>query len=290
MIVGAAPGGGADITARLIVPKVGEALGQQVIVDNRPGAATMIGSAAVARAAPDGYTLLMGAGNHAINPAIHLKMPYDAERDFAPVSQIVTVPNFFVVHPSLPVKSVKELIAFARARPGQLDFGSSGLGGNPHLTMELFLSMTKLKMVHVPYKGVGPAIVDLVAGNVHIMSTSILSTIAHVNAGRLRALGVTSLTRAAVAPAVPTISEAGVPGYEATQWFGVLAPAGTPPDVVNRLQGAIGQALKDSEVRKRFADSGATPVGSAPDQFAIFIRAELRKWASVAKEAGIKPQ
>ena len=289
IIAAAAPGGGADITARILAPKLAEFLGQPVIVDNRPGAATVIGTTAVARAAPDGYTLLMALGSFTINPSVQTKLPYDTLKDFTAVTQVAEAANFIVVHPSLPAKTLKEFIAFARTRPGQLHYASSGVGGNPHLTMELFLLMTKLKLTHVPYKGVGPGITDLVAGHVQVMLTSILSTLNYVNAGRLRALAVTGARRSEVAPEVPTVAEAGVPGYEATQWFGVIAPAGTPSAVIARLHGDIVKTLKEPDVRKLFLNNGATPVGSTPDAFAAFLKADIEKWAKVVKAAGVKP-
>ncbi|MBI4193623.1 MAG: tripartite tricarboxylate transporter substrate binding protein [Betaproteobacteria bacterium] len=290
LVVPSSPGGGTDISARIIAPKLTEQLGQQVVVENRPGAGTMIGGEVVARAAPDGYTLLMGISTLAINPAIYRKVPYDALRDFAPISQVVSLPNILVTHPSLPVKTVKELIAFARTRPGQLNFASAGLGTNPHLSMELFLSMTRLKMVHVPYKGSGPGVVDLMAGHVPIMTPSIITALSYVKNGRLRALGVTSGKRTAGAPDIPTIAEAGVPGYEAVQWFGVLAPAGTPRDIVGKMHATVVRVLQDSDTRKRFINDGADPVGSSPEQFAAFIRAETVKWAKVVREAGLKSE
>ena len=290
LVVPSSPGGGTDISARIIAPKLSEYLGQQVVVDNRPGAGTMIGGEVVARAAPDGYTLLMGISTLAINPAIYRKVPYDALRDFAPVSQAVALPNVLVAHPSLPVRSVKELIAFARARPGQLNFASAGLGTSPHLSMELFLSMTKLKMVHVPYKGSGPGVVDLVAGHVPLMMPNMLSALPHIKTGRLRALGVTSARRAAGAPDIPTIAEAGVPGYEAVQWYGVLAPAGTPRAIVTRLHAQIVRVLQLPDIRQRFSTDGAEAVGSSPEEFTTFIRAETAKWAQVIKDAGIRPE
>ncbi len=290
LVVPSAPGGGADITARIIAPKLTELLGQQVVVENRAGAGTMIGGEVVARAAPDGYTLLLGISTLAINPAMYKKVPYDAPRDFAPVSQLVSLPNILVTHPSLPARTVKELIAFARPRPGQIHYASAGVGTNPHLSVELFLSMTGLRMVHVPYKGSGQGIVDVVAGHVPVMMPSILAGLPHAKGGRLRALGVTSAKRAGGAPQVPTIAEAGVPGYEAVQWFGVLAPAGTPREIVARLHGDIVRTVQAADVRDRFAGDGADPVGSTPEEFAAFLRAETTKWAKVVKDAGIKPE
>ncbi len=290
LIVPSAPGGGTDISARLIAPKLSEFLGQQVVVENRAGAAMMIGGEAVARAAPDGHTLLMGISTLTVNPAIHKKMPYDTLRDFAPISLVVSLPNILVSHPSLPAKTVKELIAFAKLRPGELNFASAGLGSSVHMSMELFLSMTGLKMVHVPYKGSGLAFGDLIAGHVSLMTPSVLSALPHVKSGKLRAYGVTSAKRARGAPDIPTIAEAGVPGYEAVQWFGVLAPAGTPREVIAKLHAGVAHALQDAGMRKRFIGDGAEPIGSSPEEFAALIRSDMAKWAKVIKDAGIRPE
>ncbi len=280
-------GGGSDIIARVIAPRLGERLGQQVIVENRPGAGTVIGSDHVAKAAPDGYTLLLGLSTLATNPALRKSMPYDAVRDLAPITQVAQSPNVLVVHPSIPVKSVKELIAFVRARPGELTFASAGLGTNPHMTFELFRSMAKLDVVHVPYKGSAPAITDLVGGHVAMMSATALTGIPQIRAGRLRGLAVTSAKRSASAPELPTLAEAGVPGYEATQWYGVLAPANTPAGVVKRLHAELVHVLQLAEVKERFSADGAEPVGDTPEAFGRFIRAEIEKWAQVARDAGI---
>lgn len=290
LVVPSSPGGGTDITARIIAPKLGEYLGQQVVVENRPGAGTMIGGEVVARAAPDGYTLLMGISTLAINPAMYRKVPYDALKDFAPISQVVALPNVLVTHPSLPVKTVRELIAFAKPRPGQINFASAGVGTNPHLSMELFLSMTGVKMIHVPYKGSGQGVIDLIAGHVTVMTPSILTALGYVKDRRLRALGVTSAKRAGGAPDIPTIAEAGVPGYEAVQWFGVLAPAGTPRDIVSRLHKEIVRTVQTPDIRQKLVNDGADPVGSLPEEFAAFIRSETAKWAKVAKAIGLKPE
>jgi tripartite-type tricarboxylate transporter receptor subunit TctC len=290
LVVPSAPGGGTDITARIIAPKLSEQLGQQVVVENRAGAGTMIGGEVVARAAPDGYTLLMGISTLAINPSMYRKVPYDALKDFAPISQVVSLSNLLVTHPSLPVQSVKTLIAFARTRPGEIHYASAGVGTNPHLSVELFLTMAGLRMVHVPYKGSGQGIVDVVAGHVPVMMPSILTGLPHAKTGRLRGLGVTGAKRAGAAPEVPTIAEAGVPGYEAVQWFGVLAPAGTPREIVARVHGEIVRALNAAEVKGRLSGDGADPVGSPPEEFAAFLRAETAKWAKVVKDAGIQPE
>jgi tripartite-type tricarboxylate transporter receptor subunit TctC len=291
VIVASPPGGGTDLTTRMMTPKLGEVLGQPVVVDNRGGASGNIGAEAAARAAPDGYTLLTAAASLTSNPFVMRKVSYDLERDFAPISLMVTLPNILVSHPSLPVKNLKELIAFARARPGQLHYASAGVGSVPHLMMVFFVSMGGLKMVHVPYKGAGPALIDVIAGHTPVMAANILSTLPHVKAGRVRAYGVTSAGRAAAAPDIPTIAEAGLPGYEAVQWFGLLAPAGTPRDIVIRLHGAVVQALDDPAVKKRYINDGADPRPSAsPEAFGTFIRAELRKWEKVVKAAGIKAE
>jgi tripartite-type tricarboxylate transporter receptor subunit TctC len=290
LVVPSSPGGGTDITARLLAPKLTERLGQQVVVENRAGAGTMIGTEVVAKAAPDGYTLLMGLSTLAINPAMYKKVPYDSVRDFAPISQVISAPNMLVVHPSIPAKTVKELIAFARARPGQLNYASAGHGTNPHLSMELFLSMTGLKVVHIPYKGLAPGIVDLLAGHVTLATATMLTGLPHVKSGRLRLLGTTGAKRAAVLPDEPTVAEAGVPGYEASQWYGVLAPAQTPKEIITRLHAEITRILQAPDMREKLAADGTDPVGSSPDEFARYIKSELTKWGKVARDAGITPE
>ena len=287
LIVPSLPGGGTDITARLIAPKMSEVLGQQVVVENRAGAASMIGSEAVARAAPDGHTLLMGIATLTINPHIQRKMPFDVVKDLTPVSQAVILPNVLITHPSVPAKTVKELISFARAHPDQLNYASAGVGSNIHLTMALFLNMAKIKIVHVPYKGSGGAMVDLLSGQITTMTTTTLSAMPFVRTGRLRALGVTAAKRSVALPNVPTIAEAALPGYEAVQWYGVLAPAGTPRDVVGKLHAAVVRALQEAPVRERLLVDGAEPVGNTPDEFAAIIRNDLVKWGKVIKDAGI---
>lgn len=290
LIVPSSAGGGTDIVARIIQPKLSERLGQPVVIDNRPGAGTMIGIEIAAKSAPDGYTVLMGLSTLAINSAIYRKVPYDPGRDFAPITQLISSPAFLVVHPSLPVKTVKELIAFARARPGQLNYASAGTGTYPHMSMELFLSMAKIRMEHIPYKGTGPAMIDMLAGQTATMIATILTGIPHIRSGRLRGLGITSAKRSPVAPEIPTIAEAGLPGYEAVQWYGALAPARTPPEIVARLNRELTAILQMPDVRKRFAGDGTDPVGSTPEQFRSYIQSELVKWAKVAKSAGITPQ
>lgn len=289
LIVPSSPGGGTDISARILAPQLTQFLGQQVIVENRPGAGTMIGGEAVARAAPDGYTLLMGISTLAINPAMYKKVPYDALKDLAPISQAVALSNVLVIHPSLPSRNLKAFIAFAKARPGELNFASAGKGTSPHLSMELFLVLAKLKMLHVPYKGSGPGVTDLIAGHVPVMMPNMLSAQPHIKSGRLRALGVTGTKRAPGADDIPTIAEAGVPGYEAVQWYGVLAPAGTPGDIISKLHTGVVRAMQNPDVRKRLMNDGAEPVGSSPTEFAAYIKAETDKWARVIKAAGIDP-
>jgi tripartite-type tricarboxylate transporter receptor subunit TctC len=288
LIVPSSPGGGSDITARLIAPKMSDAMGQQVVVDNRAGAATMIGTEAVARAAPDGYTLLMCSTPLAINPALYEKMSYNALRDFSPVTQIVSLPNLLVAHPSLPARSVKELVALSKSRPGELSFASAGTGTSPHLSIELLLMMTGTRMTHVPYKGAGPGVIDVLAGHVMLMTPSIISALGHVREGRLRALGVTSAERASGAPHIPTIAESGVAGYESTQWFGILAPAGTPREIVALVQTTAARALAQPDLQKRLAADGAEPVGSVPEAFGSYIRSETEKWSKLVKAAGVR--
>ncbi|MBX3666634.1 MAG: tripartite tricarboxylate transporter substrate binding protein [Burkholderiales bacterium] len=290
LVVPSSPGGGTDISARIIAPQLSQFLGQQVVIENRAGAGTMIGGEVVARAAPDGYTLLMGISTLAINPSMYKKVPYDALKDFAPVSLAVTLSNVLVVHPSLPARNVKEFVALVKPRPGQINFASAGVGTSPHLSMELFLVMTGLKMLHVPYKGSGPGVTDLIAGHVPAMMPNMLSAQPHIKSGRLRALGVTGAKRAPGAEDIPTIAEAGVPGYEAVQWYGVLAPAGTPRDIVTKLHAGTARALQNPDVRQRLLGDGAEPVGGTPEEFAAYLRSETAKWAKVIQAAGIKPE
>jgi tripartite-type tricarboxylate transporter receptor subunit TctC len=290
VVVPSSAGGGTDIVARIIAPDLSKRLGQQVVIDNRPGAGTMIGIEVAAKSPPDGYTLLMGLSTLAINPALYQKVPYDPVRDFAPITEAVSSASIIVVHPSLPVKSVKELIAFARSLPGQINYASAGTGTYPHMTMELFLSMANLKMVHIPYKGTGPAMIDMLAGHTAVMAATILTGMPQIRAGRLRPLGITSAARSAVAPEIPTVAESGLPGFESVQWYGMLAPAKTPKEIITRLHLEVTRILQQPETRERFAGDGADPVGNTPDEFARFIQSELVKWAKVARAAGIKPE
>jgi tripartite-type tricarboxylate transporter receptor subunit TctC len=280
-------GGTTDILARAVAQKLSEAWGQQVIVDNRPGAGGNIGSDLVAKSKPDGYTLLMGTvGTHAINPSLYKNMPYDHVKDFVPVILVAGVPNVLVVNPSLPVHSVPELIAYAKANPGKLNFASSGNGTSIHLSGELFKAMTGVEMTHVPYKGSAPALTDLIGGQVQLMFDNLPSSLPFIKAGKLRALAVTSGARAAALPDLPTLAESGLPGFEASSWFGVLAPAGTPRDIVAKLNGAIAGWLASPEAKEKLLAQGAIAAGGAPEDFARHIGAETSKWAKVVKASG----
>jgi tripartite-type tricarboxylate transporter receptor subunit TctC len=288
VIVPSAPGGGTDILTRRITPAFSRHLGQQVIVDNRGGAATIIGNDLAAHATPDGYTLLMGLSTLTILPSIRKELPYDALKDLAPITMAVAAPNILVVHPSLPVKSVKELIAFGRAHSGELNYASAGIGSNPHLSMALFLNMTGIKMVHITYKGLGPALVDVISGQVVVMFGTMLSSLRHVKSGRLRGLATTGLTRSSALPDLPTVDQAGVKGYHVAQWYGLLAPAGTPAPAIGVLNKAMVAALRDE--KQKFAVDGVETVGDTPEEFRRALETELAKWAKVAQAAGIKRQ
>ena len=282
-------GGTTDILARAASQKLSETWGQQALVDNRPGAGGNIGAELVAKAPPDGYTLLMGTvGTHAINSSLYPKMPYDHVKDFAPVILVAGVPNVLVVHPSLPVNSVQELIAYAKANPGKLNFASSGSGTSIHLSGELFKVMTGVQMTHIPYKGSAPALTDLVGGQVQLMFDNLPSSLAFIKAGKLRALAVTSAQRSPALPDVPTVAESGVPGFEATSWFGLLAPAGTPRDIVAKINADTQKWLASPDAKDKLAAQGAAAAGGSPEDFAKHIQAETAKWARVVKESGAK--
>ncbi len=287
IVVPSSPGGGTDILARVLAQKMAESLGQQFVVENRPGAGQVIGIEAVARAAPDGYTLLMAASAIVIAEVIYAKPPYDTLRDFAPVTLVASLPNILVVHPALPAKTVRELIALAKTRPGQLNYSSAGNGTSPHLSMELFRLMAGITLTHIPYKGTGPATVDLIAGQVQLSMPNVLTALPQIKGGKLRALGVTSTRRATGLPAIPAIAET-LPGYEAIQWYGLLAPAATPREIVARVQSETARILMLPEVKERLAADGADAVGNRPEEFAAYIRAELAKWGKVVKTGGIK--
>jgi len=289
VIVPFAAGSTTDIMGRTVAQKLSERLGQQFIVDNRPGAGGNIGSDVVAKALPDGYTLLVSAASTlAINASLYKNMPYDTATAFAPISLIAMVTNVLVIHPSLPVKSVKELIAFAKARPGQLNFASGGSGGTQHLSGELFKTIAGIDMVHVPYKGSSAAMPDVLGGFVPLIFDGLPQSLPYIKAGRLRALGVTTARRSPALPDVPTIAEAGLPGYEAVAWFGAVAPARTPRDIVTKLNAEIVGILKSADVKDRLASQGADTAPTMPDEFAEFIRKEMLKWAKVVKATGAR--
>ena len=285
-VVGFPAGGATDVVARAISQNLSEALGQSVIVDNRAGAASNIAAEHVATSPKDGHTIFMGTVSLAINPTLYKKLPYDALRDFAAVSQVSDTPFLFVVHPSLPVKSVKEFIAVAKSKPGQLNYGSAGSGSGGHLFTVLFASMAGVDLMHIPYKGAAPATTATLSGETIFMFDNIVTTLPLARAGKLRALAVTTIKRSQAARDIPTIDEAGVRGYDANAWFGVFAPAGTPPAVINRLHAEISRIVQVPQVRERFLALGAEPVGSTPEQFAAFYRNEVAKWAKVVKQSG----
>lgn len=287
MIVPFSAGGTTDILARIVSQALTAELGQSVIVDNRAGAGGNIGGQAAARATADGYTLFMGTvGTHAINATLYKKMPFDPIKDFAPLTRVANVPNLLVANPAQPFKTVKELIAYAKAHPGQLNFGSSGNGSSIHLSGELFKTMAKVDMQHVPYKGSAPAVTDLLGNQIAIMFDNMPSAIQHVRSGKLRAIAVTTAKRSPELPNVPTIAEAGVPGYEATSWFGLFAPAGTPPAVIARLNTAIVKVLAKADVKKKISEQGAEVYSETPEQFSAFIQKESVKWGKVVRESG----
>ncbi len=288
VIVPTSPPGGADVVARVIAPGLSERLGQQVVVENRAGASTKIGGEAAARAAPDGYTLLMGISTLAINPAAFKKVPYDALRDFVPITHAVKQTMMLVAHPSFPAKSVKELVAIAKARPGDVVYSSAGFGTNPQMGMVLFLYMTGTRMLHVPYRGGGESITAVTSGHVSVSVNSMLGVLPQVRAGRLRALGVTSSVRVAGIPEVPTISEAGVPGYESLQWYGLLAPAGVSRDIVTRVHKEAVAVLRAPDIVERLARDGGEVVAGTPEEFGAYLRAETEKWAKVARATGLQ--
>jgi tripartite-type tricarboxylate transporter receptor subunit TctC len=289
MIVPYPPGGTTDILARDVGQVLTNVLGQSVVIDNRPGAAGNIGTDMVAKAAPDGYTLLMGTVNtHAINAGLYSKLPYDHIKDFTPVILVARVSNVLEVNPSVPVNTVADLIKLAKENPGKLNFASSGSGTSIHMSGELFKTMTGVDMVHVPYKGSAPAVADLVGGQVQLMFDNLPSSLAMIKAGKLRAIAVTSAQRAPALPDVPTIAESGLPGFEASSWFGVLAPAGTPQAIITRLNAEIDKWLQSPEAKEMLLAQGAVPAGGTPEQFATWIRSETDKWAKVVKASGAK--
>jgi tripartite-type tricarboxylate transporter receptor subunit TctC len=283
------PGGGTDLNARMIAPRIATALGQQVIVENRPGAGGMLGTDMVAKSPPDGYNLVIATiGPIAINPSLYAKMPYDPVKDLAPVTLTGEVPNGLVVHPTLPAKSIKELIALAKKRPGELNYGSSGNGAGDHLAGEMLNVMAGIKMTHVPYKGGAPAMIDLLAGNIQLIFATLATGIPYIKSGKVRALAMAAPTRFALLPDVPTVAEAGVPGFAVTNWAGIFVAAGTPRAIVDRLNSEIVKALAAPEVKQKLLEMGLVAGTNTPEQFASFIQSETVKWAKVVKDANIK--
>jgi tripartite-type tricarboxylate transporter receptor subunit TctC len=283
------PAGPLDTVARLVGQRVSENVKQPVIVENKPGAGGNIGADLVAKAAPDGYTLLMGAvATHAINPTLYASIPYDAEKDFIPVTQIASTPNVLVVNPSLPVTNVHDFIAYAKAHPGSLNFGSGSTGSAGHLAGELFKSLAGVEMTHVPYKGAAPAMNDLIGGQIQLMFDNLASSLGQIKAGKVRALAVTTARRTELAPDLPTIAESGLPGFDINTWFGLFVPAGTPQPIVQRLHDEFVKALEAPEVRAKMLALGAEPVGNTPEQFARYIRSEAVKYAKLVKISGAK--
>ena len=289
LIVPNAAGGSTDLVARTTANKLSDSLGQPVVIENRAGSGGIIGAELVARSAPDGYTLLMGTiGNLVISPHLYPNLAYDPLRDFAPVAQVASAAYFLVVHPAVPARSVNELVALAKARPGQLAYASAGSGTGSHLATELFLSVARIDVTHVPYKGGTPGLTDLISGQVQLMFNGIPSSLPHIKSGRIRPLALTAAKRTAAAPGVPTMAESGYAGAESTSWTGLLAPAGTPRAIVERLNADLRKALQAPEVRTRLAADGADPVGSSPEAFSAYIKVELAKWGKVVKASGAK--
>jgi tripartite-type tricarboxylate transporter receptor subunit TctC len=291
LLVGFAPGGTTDIVARIVGPKLSEALNQQrIVVDNRAGAAQIVASELTARATPDGYTLFMASAAFTISPALNSKLPFDPLRDFSAIAIVAATPNVLVIHPSVPARSVKELIAFARAKPKQLLYGSAGVGAPSHLSGVLFGMLANVDITHVPYKGSGQVMTDLLGGQLQMSFPALSGVINHIKSGRLIALGVTSRQRSSSLPDVPTIEETGLTGYEASSWFGLLAPAGIPKPLVARLNTAINRALKDPEVREQLSRQGADPLGGPPEEFATIISRDIERWKKVVSAGGIKAE
>ena len=279
-------GGGVDTAGRLLGQKLSEAIGKPVVIDNRAGANGMIGSEMVAKSPKDGYTLLVNGANFVTTPSLYKNVTYDPIKDFEPISLLAHAPNILVVHPSLPVKSVRELIAFAKARPGQLNYASSASGSTPHLAAELFNTLTGTRMVHVPYRGTGPAITAIISGEITVMFMPALAAIPYIENGRLRALGVTTTERLPAMPALPTVAEAGLKGYQSSQWYGVLAPAGTPADILDFLNGHAAKIMQSTEMKERMKNSGSVAVGSTREAFARHLQSEFTKWAKIIKASG----
>ena len=288
LVVPFGAGGTTDVLARAIGQRLTEAWGQPVVVENRPGAGGNIGTESVAKSAADGYTMLLISVGFASNPALYSKLPFDPIKDFAPVTLVATTQNVLIVHPSVPARSARELIQLAKSRPGQLNFGSSGTGTSQHLAGELFKSMAGVQMQHVPYRGSAPALTALIGGEVSLMFNNLLTALPHVKAGRLRALAVTSAERSPAAPEIPTMAESGLPGYDVSTWYGLLVPAGTPKEIVARLNAEVVRILNLPELKERLRSQGADVIPSTPDQFAAHIRQEMVKWAQVVRQSGAR--
>jgi tripartite-type tricarboxylate transporter receptor subunit TctC len=283
-------GGNTDIVSRAIGNELSKNLGVSVVIENRGGAGGMVGSEVVAKAPADGYTIMMVSASHVINPSMQKKLPYDTIKDFAGISMVANVPTVLVIHPSVPSKTLKELIAYAKANPGKLNYASAGKGTVGHLSAELLKSMVGIKMVHVPYKGAGPAMTDLLGGHVQMIFSSMPAALPHIQSGMLRSIVMTGAKRSAAAPNIPTMAEAGLPGFEVSTGFGLFAPAKTPRAVINRLHAEVVKALRVPSVRDSLASQGAEPVGSTPEEYDAFVRSEIAKWLKVCKEAGIQPE
>jgi tripartite-type tricarboxylate transporter receptor subunit TctC len=291
LVVPSSAGAGVtDIMARLIGHRLSESLGQQIVVDNRPGASGILGSDVVAKAAPDGYTLLIANVSFIVNPYLYSKMPYDPLTDFLPVTMVNSAPLQLVVHPSVPANSVAELVAYAKSRPGQLNYGSGGLGSTPYLAAELFKSITRIDVVHVPYKGGAPALTELVGGQLTFMIENVPGTMPFVKSGKLRALAITSPQRSPLAPELPTMIEAGVPGYEMSGWNGIFAVKGTPPEIVAKLNAELVKILRAPDMKEQMAALGAEPVGDTPEELRAFLKADTARWGKIIQEKGIRPE
>jgi tripartite-type tricarboxylate transporter receptor subunit TctC len=290
MVVPFAAGGNTDIIARIVAPEMGKQFGQQIVIDNRGGGGSVIGTEIVAKSPPDGYTLLMVSAAHVINPAMVKKLPYDSIRDFTPISVVADVPTAFVVHPALPVKTVKEFVALAKARPGQLNYSTAGRGTVGHLAAELLSSTAQIKMVHVPYKGSGPSVIDLMAGQVQLQMSSMPAVINYAKAGKLRMIAQTGKTRSAAAADIPTMEESGLRGFLVSSGFGLIAPANTPRAIVDRVHGVLVKTLADNAVKNNLSAQGAEPVGNRPEEYEAFNKSEIAKWQKVTRDAGILPE
>lgn len=290
LLVGFAPGGATDIVARAIAPKLDDALRQRLVIDNRAGASQIIAADLAARAAPDGYTLLMASAGFTINPAFYQKLPFDVVRDFSAIAMVASAPNVLVVHPAIPAKSVKELIALARAKPGQLTYGSAGVGAPSHLSGVLFGTLAGVEITHVPYKGSGQVMIDLLGGQLQMSFPALSGATPHIKSNKLIALGITTRKRSALMPELPTIAESAIPGFEASSWFGMIGPAGMPKNIVNKLNEAVNRILKEPDVRDTLARQGTDVVGGSPEDFATTILTEVAKWKKLAASARIKPE